>query len=235
MADNKKLKEMFIDMPDETHETDLVDKGTLQIETAYLLNNYKESKHSSIWQGLVRYGVSKHLELRLLVETGSNLKSYVEKTVQSTYPLAASAKILLVKDHKFLPDISLISFLQLPFYNINKETKVYWAPVFLVAFENKTGKKWQFDYNAGIQQEAFSTEWVWLGNVSVHYKLVEQLEFFTEYFAQYQHGNNPQHNLGAGAAYQLNNFMEFFIMAGGTIDYAESNHYFNGGVAFRIP
>jgi hypothetical protein len=232
---NKELKEMPLDMPDETQETDLIDKGAWQVETAYLHNSYKEGRHSSIWQGLFRYGVSKHLELRLLVETGSNLQRYVEKTVQSTYPVAASAKILLVKDHRYLPDMSLVTFLQLPVYNINKNKKAYLSPAFLLAFQNELGRKWKLEYNTGIQQEAFSTQWAWMGNAAIHYKLVDPLELFIEYFAQYQHGESPQHNAGYGVAYQLNNYIEFFIMAGSTVDYDESNHYINGGVAFRMP
>ncbi len=226
---------MEVDMPDETQETDLMEKGRWQVETAYLHNVYKKGKHSSVGQGLFRYGASKHLELRLLVEAGSELQRYIEETVQSTFPLAASAKILLVKDKKNLPDISLVSYLQLPFYNRSKDRKAYWSPILLLAFQNKFGEKWKLEYNAGIQQEAYGSQWAWIGNASLHYKLIDQLELFTEYFAQYRQGDNPQHNVGGGAAYQLNNYIEFFVMAGGTVDYAESNHYFNGGVAFKMP
>ncbi len=232
---SKKLKEMEVDMPDETQETDLIEKGHWQIETAYLHNIYKEGNPSSVGQGLFRYGVSKHLELRLLIEAGSELERYIEETVQSTYPAAASAKILLVKDNKYLPDITLVSYLQLPIYKASKDKKAYWSPSFLLAFQNKLGSKWKLEYNAGIQQEAYSTQWAWIGNASLHYKLTDQLEIFTEYFAQYQSGENPQHNVGGGLAYQLNNNIEFFAMAGGTVDYAESNHYYNGGIAFRLP
>ncbi|MEO5999381.1 MAG: transporter [Chitinophagaceae bacterium] len=231
----KKLIEMSVDMPDETQETDLLEKGNWQVETAYLHNIYKEGKHSSIWQGFFRYGISKHVELRLLLEAGSELQRYIEETVQSTYPAAASAKILLLKDHKFLPDISLVFYLQLPFYRISKDKKAYWSPIFLLAFQNELGKKWKLDYNAGIQQEAFSTRWAWVGNASLHCKLLENWELFTEYFAQYQHGEGPQHNLGGGIACQVNNYIEVFAMAGGTVNYDASNHYFNSGVAFKIP
>jgi hypothetical protein len=231
----KKIEEMSVDMPDETQETDLVEKGQWQVETAYLHNVYKQGSHSSIGQGLFRYGVSKHLEMRLLVEAGSELERYIEETVQSTYPAALSAKILLLKDHKGLPDISLVTFLQLPFYNVSKNKKAYWSPIFLLAFQNKFGEKWKLEYNAGIQQEAYSTDWAWMGNTAIHYQLSDHVELFAEYFAQYQSGEDPQHNVGAGIAYQVNNFIEFFGMAGGTVNYAESNRYVNVGFAFRRP
>ncbi len=231
----KPLIEMNIDMPDETQEPDLVGKGIMQIETAYLHNFYKEGKRSAIGQGLFRYGLSDYVELRLLVEAGSQLVRYMEETVQSTYPAAASAKIRLLKDRKNLPDISLISYLQLPVYKVSKDKKAYWSPIFIFAFQNEFGEKWKLEYNVGVQQQAYSTQWAWIGNTSVHYKLVEQLEVFAEYFAQYQNKENPQHNLGGGLAYQLNNYLELFAMAGGTVNYEQSNHYINGGVAFRLP
>src|SRR5690349_317474 len=101
------FKEMNIDMPDETQETDIVDKGQWQLEAAYLHNIYKSGDRSSIGQALIRYGVSKHLELRLLVENGRQLEQYIVNTVQSTYPYALSAKVVVLKDVQNLPDISL--------------------------------------------------------------------------------------------------------------------------------
>ncbi len=127
-------------MPDETQETDLVDSGDWQMEAAYLHNIYKTDGNSAIAQGLLRYGVSKRLELRLLVETGRQLGQYIEETVQSTYPAAVSAKVLILKDHQYLPDITLISFLHLPVYKTSKDKKAFWSPIFIMAFQKEMGK-----------------------------------------------------------------------------------------------
>ncbi len=232
---SKKLVEMNVDMPDETQETDVIDKRQWQVEMAYLHNNYKEGKRSSIGQALVRYGVSSHFEMRVLVEAGRELRNYIEQTVQSTYPVALSAKLVVLKDHQNLPDIALISYLQIPFNPKNTDKKVYWSPIFIVALQHEFDEKWKLDYNTGVQQEAYSTEWAWIANTSLHYKVLDQLELFTEYFAQYQHLQNPQHNIGGGMAYQVNNYLQCFFMAGGTVNYAEANHYFNGGIAIRRP
>lgn len=222
-------------MPDETQETDLLPRGEWQIEAAYLHNLYSTGGPSDIGQVLIRYGFSKRLELRFLTEAGSELHKYIENTVQSTFPAAASAKILLLKDHRCLPDITLITYLHLPFYNVEKDKKAYWSSIFLIAFNNELGKKWKLEYNAGLQQEAYSMQWAYILNAAIHYQEVDQLEIFSEYFAQYHPSDNSQHNVGAGLAYQLNNYVEVFAMAGGTVNYAESNHYINAGVAFKLP
>ncbi len=226
---------MNVDLPDETEETDLVKKGQWQFETAVLYNAYKKEKSSHIGQGMVRYGVSHNLELRLLVEDGKQRDTYLTSTVQSTYPLAASVKVLLLEDKKGLPDIALVSYLKLPFTSRTKAQQRYWSPIFLAAFQNKWGTKWKLEYNAGIQQEAYSTSWAWLGNASLHYKLAEPLELFAEYYAQYQSKESPQHNIGGGLAYEWGKYVEIYASAGSTVFYEEANHFISTGIAVRLP
>jgi hypothetical protein len=228
-------EEMNVDMPDETQETDVVEKGQWQLETGFLLNRYQNEPNSFIGQGLLRYGVHKNIELKLLIEEGHGRDRYMEKTVQSTYPLALGTKIVLLKDKKALPDVTFVSFLKLPFTSQSSENKAYWSPLFLLAFQNKFGEKFKLEYNVGIQQEAYSSEWFWLVNASVHYKVFEKLEIFTEYYAQYINRQAPQHNVGGGLAYQAGRSVEFYLSGGGTLDSDESNHFFNGGIAFRLP
>lgn len=228
------LEEMHIDMPDETEETEIVDKGKLQLETGVLYQSYKDSSHSIIGQGLLRYGLTDKVELRLLVEDGKNRDTYIEQTVQSTSPLAIGTKIELLKDQKVLPDITLVSYLKLPFTSHSSEQKSYWSPIFIMAFKNKGGEKFQLEYNVGLQQEAFSPDWLWMANTSVHYKLTDAFEIFGEYYAQYKAGEDPIHNLGAGATYQLNNMVEVYLVGGTTIVYKDYSRFASGGVAFRL-
>ena len=225
---------MNVDLPDETEETDLVGKGELQIETAFLFNSYKDSKKSFIGQGMIRYGLSHRLEVRMSVEDGKNRDRYINETVQSTYPLAASAKASIIKDINGLPDITLVGYIKLPFTSKTKEQTRYWSPLILAAFQNKLSEKWKLEYNWGIQQEAYSANWVWTGNVSLHYKIVKPLEVFTEYYAQYDKGSPPQHNVGGGLAYQINKALEVYVAGGSTVHYEESNYFMNGGLAVRF-
>ena len=231
----KEEDEMNVDLPDETQETDLVKKGQLQLETAVLYNTYREEKASLIGQGLLRYGVSRFLEVRLLAEDGRQRDTYITSTVQSTYPLAAGAKVRLLKDKKGLPDMALVSYVKLPFTSHTKVQQRYWSPIFLVAFQNEWGEKWKLEYNAGIQQEAYGTSWAWLGNVSLHYKLLKPLELSVEYFAQYQPKESPQHNIGGGLVYELGKSVTIYATVGSTIFYSGRNHFVSTGIAVRLP
>lgn len=228
---------MDVDLPDETQETDLLEKGQIQLETALLYNRYKDGGRSSvIGQGLLRYGLLNRVELRLLVEDGRERDKYIKETVQSTSPLAMGTKIALVKEVKGLPDITLVSFLKLPFTSRSNTQKAYWLPIIIAAFQNKFGgNRWKLEYNIGAQQEAYSTDWVAIANGSVHYKIFQQLELFTEYYAQYRPGKQPQHNIGGGVAYELGDMWEVYFSTGSAVYSDNPNHYFDSGIAFRLP
>jgi hypothetical protein len=232
----KKQAEMNVDMPDETEETDLVEVHQIQLETAFLHNGYKTGASSNIGQAMLRYGVAERLELRLLLEDGGMRDKYMEETVQSTYPLAIGSKVSLLKDHKWLPDMTFVGYVKLPFTSRTSEQKPYWSPIFLMAFQHKLSEKWKLEYNVGVQQEAFGTSWSWLGNSSIHYQVTQPFELFFEYYAQFQHAEDPSHNIGGGFAYQLGHHVEFYASLGTTVNSVENNnHFFAGGVAFRLP
>ncbi len=233
--ETRQLEEMHVDMPDETEETDLIEKGQIQLETSVLYNRYATLPNSIIGQAMLRYGVHKRIEVRLLMEDGKNRDTYIEKTVQSTAPMAIGAKVALLKDHCWLPDMTLVSYVKLPFTSRSKEQKNYWSPIFLLAFQNKVGEKLKIEYNAGIQQEAYSANWMWLANTSVHYKITDPFEVFVEYYAQFQQQELPVHNAGIGFAWQLNNTLEVYAATGSSIASENTNSFASGGIAIRLP
>ncbi|MGN7786372.1 transporter [Niabella sp. 22666] len=227
--------EMNVDLPDETEEASLVNKGSIQLETALLLNRYRQEASSAIGQALLRIGVSDRVELRALLEEGKNRDTYFDQTVQSTMPLGIGSKISLVKDHSWLPDMTFIGQLCLPLTSKSSGQREHWSPLLLMAFENKLSPKWKLEYNAGGQQEIFSTQWVWLANGSLHYHISDPLEVFLEYYAQYGVGKSGHNNVGGGLTYQLGNNIQVYLSAGSSVGYHEPNQFAAGGIAFRLP
>lgn len=227
------FKEMNVDMPDETVETDLTEAGQWQLETAFLFNKFRQPPDAAVGQMLLRYGVSKRLELKLLAEDGRERDRYMEETVQSNAPLAVGAKLALLKDHGWLPDITLATMVKLPFTSRSSEQVPYWSPIILAAFQNSFGERWKLEYNAGAQQEVYSTSWVWLANASLHYHITQPLEAFVEYYAQFKPHEAPVNNLGGGLAYQIGNQVEIYASGGSTVGIEDYNYFVSGGIAFR--
>jgi hypothetical protein len=235
-AGKKPKTEMNVDMPDETEETDIVDPGQIQLETAILYNRFSEGDPAIIGQALLRAGLSKTVELRMIAEDGKSRDRYLSETVQATQPLALGTKIVLVKDKRIIPDITLVGYLKIPATSRSAEQSAYWSPIALLAFQHAfAAEKIKLEYNIGAQQEAFSNEWVWLGNASLHYKLTTSLEGFFEYYAQFTSAEAPNHNLGGGLALEIGNRLEVYISGGHTINQPDYNYFLAGGIAIRTP
>ncbi len=236
-ADSLKITpktKMQVDLPDETEETDLLHKHEVQIETSVLYNRYRNGEPSLIGLGMLRYGLSDKVELRLMAEDGYNRDKYLEETVQSTSPFSIGTKITILKNKKILPDITFVGYLKLPATSRSKEQTVYWSPILLLAFQNKLSGKWTLEYNGGIQQESFGRDWFWLASGSIHYEISGSVEVFAEYFGQYQKGEESVHNAGAGIAYQMAENWELFLSGGSTINYYEYNYFGITGLSCRF-
>jgi hypothetical protein len=220
------------DRPDQTDGASLLNKKEFQFETEVYYNTFKEGRAAIISSSLFRYGLHKSVELRLLVEDGRERDKFIDETVQGLAPLALSTKIAILKDHPVLPDVVFITYLKMPLTRHTSDD-VYWSPLFMLAFE-KEGNKFTFATNAGIRQEAFGKGWLWQASADVKYELNKHIELYTEYFAQYQKQENPNHNIDGGLLFYINNNWMVHAAYGSTIFVKESNHFVNTGLSFRI-
>jgi hypothetical protein len=228
-------KEMNTDRPDQTEETHLVDKGQFQLETGFLYNNFDTGRSAYISRSLIRYGISKKLEAGLLIEQGSERDRYIKETVQSTYPLAVRIKALLLENHEWLPDITLVGYLQLPYTSLHTEGGWRRSTSLMAAFLHEPCSDWKVEYNAGFQQEAFEPDIAGLVNGSVHYKLSQKAELFAGYFSRFQSHKNPFHNIDAGIAYRIGDNMQIDLAGGSSILYDEPNRFLTAGFSIAIP
>lgn len=220
------------DRPDQTDGTSLLNKKEIQFETEVYYNTFMEGRAAIISSSLLRYGLHKNIELRLLVEDGRERDKFIDETVQGLAPLALSAKIAILKDHPVLPDIVFITYIKMPLTRRTLED-VYWSPLFILSFEKEAGK-FTFGTNAGIRQEAFGKGWLWQASADVKYGLTKHIELYTEYFAQYQKQEIPNHNIDGGLLYYINNNWMVHAAYGSTIFVKQFNHFVNTGFSFRI-
>jgi hypothetical protein len=228
-------KEMSTDRPDQTEEAQLVNKGQLQVETGILYNRFDTGHSALISRTLIRYGISKKWEVGLLAEQGRERNRYIEETVQSTYPLALRIKAAVLESNNWLPDITLIGYLQLPYTSLH--TKQGWrrSTSLLAAFSNEVGADWKIEYNAGFQQEAFGADIAWQVNGSVHYTVKKKAELFAGYFAQFQPHENPFHNIDAGISWKVSENIQVDLAGGSSILYDEPNRFLTVGFSIAIP
>jgi hypothetical protein len=228
-------EEMNTDRPDQTEETHVVNKGQFQLETGLLYNDFDTGRNAFINRTVIRYGISKKWEVGLLLEQGQERDRYIEETVQSTYPLAIRIKTAVLENHTWLPDITLIAYLQLPYTSLH--TKGGWrtSPSIMAAFLHEVGTNWKIEYNAGFQQEAFSTYVNWLVNGSIHYELMKKAELFAGYFSQFRAHEDPFHNIDVGLSYKIKENIQIDLAGGSSILSDERNQFLTAGISIAIP
>lgn len=227
-------EKMHTDWPDQSEDVQVMRPGQVQFESGLLYNNFEEGENAFIAHELIRFGVIKKLELRLLIEDGKQRDRYIEETSQSVYPMSLSAKYSLLADHEWLPDITLVGYLKLPFTSRTSDQKAYWSPAFVAAFEKELTKKLKLEYNAGIRQNAYDKDYAWIGTAGLLYDIAPKWEVFAEYFAQYQDGEAPQHNIDTGLLFDIRKNLQLDLAVGTTIFYDEPNRFMSIGFCYRV-
>jgi hypothetical protein len=222
-------KEMNPDRPDQTEEVHPVPKGKFMLETGVLINQFDSGRNANIIKTMLRYGLMKGVELGFLMEQGRDRNRYIEETVQSTYPLALRLKLALLEKHQWLPDITLVTYWQIPVSKNDKGEHAQNSFSMLLAFLNEFSDKWKLEYNAGFQQEAFSKDIAWQVYTSIHYKLTEKLESFVGSYSQFQNHEQPFHNLDIGLGFKLKENLQLDIAGGTSVDHPENNKFVTVG------
>jgi outer membrane putative beta-barrel porin/alpha-amylase len=226
--------EMNADRPDQTEEVHLVPKKRFMVESGFISTRFDSGRNALIVRTMLRYGITKGVEIGLLTEQGRERNRYIEETVQSTYPVAARLKVALLEKHKWLPDITLVSYVQLPFGKNDEGKNARGSISALLAFMHELSDKWRFEYNAGFQQEAFDHKFGWQVYTSLHYKLTEKLESFVGSYSQFERDQHPFHNMDAGLAYKIKEHFQVDIAGGTSINYHEQNEFLTVGFAVML-
>jgi len=105
---------METDRPDQTDGANVLNKKEVQFETELYYNTFDSGRAAIISSSLLRYGLFKNCEVRLLIEEGRERDKFIDETTQGFYPLALSVKLALLKDHPILPDVVLITYVKMP-------------------------------------------------------------------------------------------------------------------------
>lgn len=241
--DTTEAEELSTDRPDQSEAPKLVPKGSFQIEAGAVATRFREEDKSGEQTALtgvmfLRYGLLKRLELRAVVEEGRLRDRFIQETTQGLYPLALGAKVALIEEQKgLLPEASLIGYINLPFLARADSQRGLYSPAIIAAFENKFLRKWEVEYNVGWKQDAFDTDYEWMGSLSLHYEVSDKLKLFTEYFAHYPPNEPALHNIDGGLMYLLKDNIQIDFALGSSIKaQAENSNYFGAiGFSARLP
>lgn len=223
------------DMGDQNAQ--LLNKNGTQIEVAAIANRFDDkSEPSFVGSMFLRYGLAKRLELRALVQEGYNRDKFMQRTMQSFNPLSAGAKVSVIKDKKYLPDVALSGYVNLPFTAHNKEQSVHWSPaLFMILEKELNNKRWVFLGNTGFQQNSFNTDVVWQVLGRIKFEGLDHNDITLEFVENYQKGEYPAHCVDVGYAHDFSDNFEVNASVGGTIFTDDANQFVSIGLSMRMP
>lgn len=223
------------DMGDQNAQ--LLKNNETQVEAAAICNRFADRSPSTFIGSLFfRYGLTKKLELRALVQEGYNRDKFMEHTMQSFNPVSVGGKVSVLQDKKYLPDIALSGYVNIPLDAHTSEQSIHWSPALFVILEKELGNnQWDFIANTGFQQNSFNKDVVWQAVGRIKYQGMQHMDLTLEYMENYQSHEHPSHCLDIGYAHDFTDNFEINASAGSTIFTDDANQFVSIGLSLRVP
>ena len=211
-------KPINTDRPDQSDGAYVLEKNYLQIENGITISNNTFTNNL-----MLRYGITKSTEVRLLSDFGKF------DGINGFTPIGISVKQRLIKNKGVVPGITLVGYLR----NENIASKAFKSNSttynFLLAFQNDIADKLSVGYNigtaTGLKNISFTT--------SLGYSLSAKFTGFVEYFSNFEKKETPSHNIDGGILYLINNRLQLDVAIGGSLT-ENDNYYITTGVSYRF-
>ena len=219
LVSSQEVEPINTDRPDQSDGTYILTKNNFQVENGAFWD--KESVLNNL---MVRYGVTKSTELRILVDAGKVTDN------RGVLPIGFSFKQRIIHQNKFIPAITLVGY----YRNEQLASRIFSSSnynYFLnIAFQNDLSDKWSVGYNAGTTE---------IGNNLIYttsfvFSPKEQIMIFWEYFARFERGFNPQHNTDAGVMYIINKKFQLDVAFATSFFRDEVYQFATAGFSYRF-
>ncbi|HWJ91323.1 MAG TPA: transporter [Flavisolibacter sp.] len=225
------------DRPDQTESAVTVPKRYFQMELGFGKENLAGKNYSLTHPSfLLKYGISKRIELRL---EGDFFSDYVQlisngETTTLLSPLEIGTKIALFEEKSWRPKTSFIGHLGLPFTgsNFNRSQNIF--PSFRFTFQHTLSDHVGLGYNAGAEWDGFNNQPVWVYTFAPGFNIGKRWYSYVEAFGFLTTGQKPQHNLDGGVAYYISNSTKLDVSGGIGLGSNPLRNYFAIGASFRI-
>jgi hypothetical protein len=227
------------DRPDQTESAVILTKKYLQAEFGFNKENYDFNNYTLVFPTfLLKYGVSKRMELRL--ETSLS-QEYIQKIPEPEIttgiePVNIGVKIALAEEKGILPKTSVLAHLGLPFASTSPDKDQSVFPSIRLSMQHTLTKTIGLGYNAGAEWDGYTSTPVWLYTFSPNFTIGKRWYAYVEAFGFLSKLQHPQHNVDAGIAYYVSNNVKIDLSAGkGVSKHPTFKNYVAIGFSFRLP
>lgn len=231
-------EELITDRPDQTESSHLVPKGTIQVETGFVLEEDHEQTNYTYNTSLFRIGINEHFEFRVITELiGSRFTDVLgnETTVSGLAPFTLGTKIFIAEADGWIPQVAF--FTHVTFRNGKEEFKQdYIASDFRFAVEYDLGDRFSLGTNLGVEWGGVSPNATGIYTLVLGMGATERLGFFAEFYGFVtEQIDQPDHRFNGGLTYLIADRLQFDFSAGVGISDISPDHFISTGLSFRLP
>lgn len=234
----KQLPPMVTDRPDQTESPYTVPKGFLQIEGGFLYeyDNLPEgyTQLFNFSNTVLRFGISDNAEIR----AGVNYLKFIPVSQQDEVglgPLQIGSKFKIGEEKGFIPKISMLVTLGLPFTGDNIFKPDYFAPSFLFAFQHTLSPKVSLGYNLGASWDGVHAWATGIYSLSCGYSVSNEVNVYGEFYGLVPEKGSAWHQFDAGLSWLIMRNLQVDVSAGTALNAAAPDYFVATGLSVRLP
>lgn len=247
--------EIDSDRPDKTDSPQTLEKNKFQIETGIeysllKLKGFDEAglpaefnfKTFTAPTTLLRFGISKNIELRLGVDfdrqsqsSSNDSSGFNNSSNLSINPPVLSVKIKLNEGKGWVPDFAILPEVQIP--NIgNDDKKVkHFVPGFALLFSNNINERLDLGYNLGVEWSDNLEEKEFFYSTSLGIKINSKFSSFVELYGNIPTDvNSSNQNMDAGLMFLLKNNIQLDVYGGIGLSESSNNFMMGTGISLKF-
>lgn len=246
-TDESDANKIVTDRPSQNESPALVSRGWMQIETGVQDEFDKDKENKIKKQSLLynttlwKYGVSNNFELRLITEYGGEkiyMKSLHDTTVTVNYsglkPIHIGSKIAIQKEHRFIPEISFLAHLTLPYFGQGRYKNNSIVPRFRFLFCHTINKYISLSYNLGAEWENESNMTTGIYTACLDFCLSKKLAVFIESYGYAKEKYVPDNRVDCGLTFQFYPNFQIDCAGGIGLNEASPNYFVCGGLSLKF-
>ena len=229
------------DRPSASFNPHVVPKKHFQVEGGLRKEYDKENgqKHEQYLYptALIKYGLLKKLELRMLIEDEGDYDFTPDKhkVASGLKPIQLGFKYNLFEEKSGLPNTSIIAGAAIPKLASTDFEGDYIAPSFRLAMHNTLSKKLSLNYNVGVEWEPDDVHAQYIYTLAPQFELTDKLKGFVEVYGFLSSVESADHRFDAGLLYLVKPNLQVDISGGIGITKSAPNNFIEAGVSFRLP
>lgn len=220
---------IITDRPDQTESAVTLEKGRLQIESGVLVQSEGDGneklKSLIVPTNLFRYGISKKVELRLVLQI-EGFQLFMDNSYH--YALGSvelGTKIILNKKENPKVQFAILSHFKLP-----KDNKDQWGFLNRISLAHNIGQNTSVGYNFGYNH-FHQGEGNFIYTIAIGQSLNEKLSIYVEPYGSLYSSNAPLSNFDYGLAYLINSNLQMDLSFG--LGLNNTMNYQSLGISWR--